>query len=363
MNSRKKLTAILLSILALSAIGTSREARADYFNQSPKEQVLDFLLNPGLGYGLAYFCGRYADPRSVMGERCGQASHKLFDLLDCSSAVGPTGHIHVVCFQQSLNQLLRRQDGVQFLEAAYEFIHEAAMKRRPANLWNWTVEYFRGDEEKALRWISIFLQDTSKEYPNMLAKLSDNWDRKSRKPLQVFEKLLALVAGVGNSDLPPPGRLPPTFNLYPEGVTVGDRRMYHFYVPAYLTRRLLALAPAHSPDETMAWFVPFIFNTTYEYARINIEANGMGIHMLDEPQSIDPKKGSNSETMLAIHLGYAGARWAAGVPERDIMDHQVFVKAFQADPNSFIRNVMYRDLKPVPFDPYWLPGNAFIPLN
>ncbi len=111
------------------------------------------------------------------------------------------------------------------------------------------------------------------------------------------------------------GKIETKVTVYPEGINISENSygvFYHFYVTAYMARKLLA--GGYINPYGLAHHMPFLFNYIYEVAMMSklskIPFNLKEL-LLDEPDKI-----TGMYKLSDIYLGYRGSRFGAGFPAK-----------------------------------------------
>lgn len=160
-----------------------------------------------------------------------------------------------------------------------------------------------GNQDEALRFMAVLFQDTSpakthvewlrqntgadeSEFVNELGQAMDRWAAIESGHFRLQSRFL---------------RFPSELAAFNQGQ---HNRAYHFYVPAYLSRLLLAKSPIRSPRT--AFLGPFLMNYLYECLH---EGNPI-VRGIEEPQHFDADSAGD------VAMGYEGSGWATGVRAR-----------------------------------------------
>jgi hypothetical protein len=200
-------------------------------------------------------------------DKCGKFSNAMFTHFDCGMT--PRG---VVCFREELTDILNSNDGDNYLRALLLAFRAYDHSPKPLdgsrfNVWNWTLKYFKGDQNKALKYMAVLFQDSKKNIGEVIQSDRDNKTTKNFELLQnYFEKR-------GDS-----------FNFLPEDVDGESEKAYHFYPIAYVATKMRD----EFNQDKYASFLPVMFNIRYElFANHNygkdIFQNKLSDYKMEEP--------------------------------------------------------------------------------
>lgn len=117
---------------------------------------------------------------------------------------------------------------------------ERATPQEPFDLWAYTLRA-TGDRHEAMRWMAVLFQTVDAE---ALLPLPDTAARHT---------LAAILPRFRDGD--------PSVILYPDGINIPRSVLYHYYVPAYLSRELVKAGV----DPSLAFLSLATFNAEYEF--------------------------------------------------------------------------------------------------
>jgi hypothetical protein len=217
------------------------------------------------------------------------------------------------------------------LEQSFNDSYES---NRPHSLWMQILNESKWDRESALEKMVTWFQDFSAPFYLWLLeieskKTKNQWKRETltsnAESLYSFHNLLVKNRILQNRN--------PMFQLYPEvkGVKHLSPLAHHFYTPAYLSLKLNRMGYS----KEVAFYAAFLFNTTYEFIKLDRK---MGTHRwpMRDPLSFDRIK--HALQVEKIYTGYAGALYGVGMSDK-ALNFQYFSKRLASDPSGFVSTV------------------------
>jgi hypothetical protein len=274
----------------------------------------------------------FSDPLYIYS--CMDASLDLVDVLDITQVkVDPSKDrssdplkLHQVAFTTRLKKAFSADSNqfsswMQSLQTDFETAYRDGSQK---SLWTGAVR-ITGSRERALGFLTTVFQDfSSKGYFDVVDGALGRKARANLMSLNGFYDLLITNRVEAN--------LNPSYSLYP-AIPDTDKLhplAHHFYTPAYLSMRLKQLGH----DEGVAFYVSLLFNTSYEFLKLDRKMNA-GRWPLRDPGAFDGKK--YALQVQKIYTGYRGALY--GIGKRSGMDYATFAKKLAADPSGFISSL------------------------
>lgn len=239
-----------------------------------------------------------------------------------------------VAFPTELMELTQDPKVGNFLRAWEGQLELASLGLRRLDTFSLAVKY-AGSEAEALRWMAVLFQDISP------ARAQIQWLKaKIKNPSQimmaqvgllgqVIDRMIGLNSGTYH--------IQAQFSFYPEQVARAARGaygpvIYHYYVPAYLARRL---QQAGHP-RAMAMGVPFLFN--YLYKAIEESPNPLD-RFVSEPRVL--RQGVDDS-----YLGYLGASY--GISDEGALLTSAEFQREMTSPGSSLMQMMAAELRRFP---------------
>ena len=215
-------------------------------------------------------------------------------------------------FRSELQGLLAQEKVARYLRDTFAYLDSHVDAREAENLWSWTLKYTDQNRDQALQWIAVLLQDTA-------AGAHVAYLRAHGQDAEALQSLEDVGRDLDNFA---------TFSCFPMPLHVDSRAQYHFYVMAYLARKL----DQRHPGSPLALVLPMLFNTTYEYALTKGPVGALG--------TLHPFEAEKFKDMLEdTYLGYAGALWGLG-REKEVRDFESFAKSFSSDPERYLESLL-----------------------
>ena len=259
-------------------------------------------------------------------ESCLKAVNHLFELFEFD-------HVATPVFGGRCEELARDNETMTLVQTL--------QSTEGGSLWN-TVNGILGQKEKAIEFMAIFLQGS----PMSLVPTSEfdcgGATIESQADFEAFYASLEAMLGDHNT------------GLYPEEVGAEHserlRLLYHFYVPAYTTLRLIR--KGNSPE--ISAFISFVYNANFELVtraikNMNVSKKGFldfaddavkaaSLRFVDVyPNKVKLSLEDKSEKadINDIYLGLQGVRFALG---ESSPTYQAFHQSISSDYRSFLVN-------------------------
>jgi hypothetical protein len=248
----------------------------------------------------------------------------------------------VVAFEKEFLEMIQAPSTGVYLRAASSWLRRREITPDREGFWEWNLRMANGNENLALKRVALLFQDSSDlahvDYLKALSEMGDQSIEPARiSELQEANRLLDHTPGVA---------------LYPPSVKVGVRSQYHFYVIAYLARKIAAGTDVQVLKKG-AMMAPFFFSSAYENTKRSFNAKDSkevssddmsgGAALLwrtlsraaNDAQPLTEEE--NADDFLEdSYLGYAGAHWGAGL-EGQMLDFEAFKKGFTRSPSKVLR--------------------------
>lgn len=250
-------------------------------------------------------CKRYLNKDE--SETCGIATMKMLQILDFDirflsplpSKQTAIAAFIFVAFQKSLIEKLNKEETGKYLALiAQKFEEQAYSSLTQFNLWELTLNFYSGNEEKALSTLAILFQDTSTAQIHL-----EYLARRDVEGSRFFEPNVSHLARVIELMIRSQEEQPEIFNelAYPAGLSSQfNNNIYHFYVPWYLSLRLKRIGIS----ERFASIAPFMLTSTYEFITSKKDLSYL---------FLDPKQLSQPWILKDIYAGFVAARLGQGV--------------------------------------------------
>ncbi len=215
----------------------------------------------------------------------------------------------------------------------------------------WDVVFERNDHDwaKTLQFMAVIFQDIAAKgnvdgSPTLffpiyrMTKIKDLWLEGSRKE-HLGQTIEAYVNLVGEwTRLKVREKKNDAYQFYPNILNRDDLSpmIHHFYVPAYLSLRLAQV----QKNRTMAFFLPFLFNTVYEFKKMD-EKLGDGRWPYRYPKAFDQGERYQKVEMNVrkIYTAYVGALYGLGL-EKGALSYTDFSRRFSRNPEGFMKSAM-----------------------
>lgn len=208
---------------------------------------------------------------------CSGLVNKMLDNFDCHDTY--TGA--PVCFKSELEEILNSFEGQKYLKdlnAAFSDFYSSQKEGR-FKVWNWTIEYFKGDQEKAVKYLAVLFQDYAHDISTYIDTSADSSVKEDLKEAQAnFHKRSY------------------KFDLLPPGVEGEHQKAYHLYMTAHVAYQM----KKDFPNNNIARFLPVVLNNRYEMLSL-YNANG-SLETL--PKSIDKFTDNSKNDMYLAIQGY-----------------------------------------------------------
>lgn len=194
----------------------------------------------------------------------------------------------IVCFTKEFAELYSKenlQSTKSFLSRLAAEANYAGVDGKTFNMWSYTLKYFKGDKEKALKYLGVLL---SGKYELILN--STNPHMKGIEELRSTYRMIKRAVDRKNGMI----------ELYPPGVASKYKKngtVYHFYSNAYLAHKL------NKSDPEYGKLVLLLGN-----ARESIGAGEYDVVLNGIPERLDVKKHANM--MRDLYYTYAGVMHA-----------------------------------------------------
>jgi len=283
---------------------------------------------------------------------CQKAMETLAQELDFNIALGINHQSAFTFFGKSLNRLVAEPTTLEFIKKLQSKIDDVLYRGESFNLWDFTFEYSARDEAIALERIAVLLQDDSRASTQVKYLLL----KKNKVAIELDELLRTFDFALKS------GRLKP----YPSSVNLSRQAIYHYYIPRFLSHRLLK----KKIGAGLAQRTSFIFNSSYELHQIQTknqsksrDTSGADLAK-DNPQfakfiqrwfTINSQytdlvdhlsspftpfnENTNLEAMEDLYLGYIGAIHGMNtLNNSSILTLQMFSNEFSRDPKSFVKS-------------------------
>jgi hypothetical protein len=267
-------------------------------------------------------CGRYL--KSADKDLCKKSVDAILEELDFDVKILDEASKSFVfmAFQKNLVKILSQSQTHDFLKGYQAELTKYLLNHTlsPVNLWDYSVKFY-SSEEKALEVIAALFQDTS-ERKLHLAYIHGTRDyqnesfQKNADYLGLVIDTMDQVQKSGNGEID--GLL-----FYPKGFQENRNvNMYHFYIPAYLTSRLMKM----NRGARSARLGPLMMSVTYEFVTAGKDKE----FLFDDPQKIDGSTAAGLWKITDIYGGYSGGLFGLKLPSQ--------VKDFQSVKTSFTRS-------------------------
>lgn len=308
------------------------------------------LLKQRCGYYHEVSWKKLLSSFTVSLPECTKGAEDLVSVLNSTRRTAENGAVGGAVFPDALEQLARSQEIKDYLRAILSQAHQVIRNVRKLNLWEATFEKTGRDSSKALEWIALLFQDSSKTQAS-ISYLRTVLGEPYEETIDLLEEVNAVLK-----------RNPQAVEYYPPFVQqqVHSKAYYHFYVIGYLALRL---QKESAISREMATFLPFMFNTLYE-SLTNKLAPGVSFvpmrtdqiewkkveemitHQFLFPTDPAPFEGEKySHALEDIYLGYAGSYFALYGEERsrkELKNFGDFSNDFAKDPYLLMRSLLPR---------------------
>jgi hypothetical protein len=208
-----------------------------------------------------------------------------------------------IAFRSKAMTLLSMPEVLDYLTTLNQRIELAFLTGQELNLFEFTALHTKS-QDTAFEWLAVLFQDNSPTQ-SLIRWLEENppatWSASPELTEAIAEELIAVTDFLTSWRL---GflELPFEFHLFPRHFMPEShdlRKPYHFYVPAYLSLRMVELGV----EPELAQFQSYMFNYLYEI----FHSESVLPKILREPSSLDAP-----EKALDIYAGYAGTIYALG---------------------------------------------------
>lgn len=224
-----------------------------------------------------------------------------------------TGAFVFIAFKDSFNKMMSMKTINDYLVSVSNGYNSFYNEVFEFNLWEHTVNYFKGNEDVAAHVIAILFQDTS------TVKLHIRYSRRNFKDKtdlyqQNLDMLDMLIDNFNFSLEMNKERY--LKSIFPKGMAnYRNTSLYHFYVPLYLAKRLKLRGYSNRVAATTA----FMLTMTYEMVSADPKYK--------EYIWKDPAKVTSSWKVQDIFQGYSGALMGVGFKSK--------IKSFQTAKKYF----------------------------
>ena len=215
-----------------------------------------------------------SDPMYV--SKCIEGVSALVSELNLTQVSVPDDHsssdslkLHQVAFSKKLikNFLVPSENFKNKIEQYQNEFEDSYRFAKENSLWTRTLSDAKDQKEKALEtMVTIFQDFSSKGYFDFIDQAVRN---SSSRTKQVAHSNLMTLNSFYDSLLSNriSRNLNPNYSIYPNiiGADQMSTVVHHFYTPAYLSLRLKKLGF----DQQLAFFVSFLFNTSYEFTKLD----------------------------------------------------------------------------------------------
>jgi hypothetical protein len=210
-----------------------------------------------------------------------------------------------VAFKNQLKQLLNREDTNAYLQMINSKLTRFMTGEDPvpANLWTASVAFY-GSEKFAITSLATLFQDTS------INKLHLAWlERSNTRGNEFFtenKELLSRVIDTINFIMDSAESHYRTLFYPPSVQGLINRNIYHFYVPYYVTMKLIE----QGMKRTHALMGPLMLTLTYEFMTSAPDLR----YVFQDPPKV------SQQSKMDIYGGYAGGRLGAERPLASFRD-------------------------------------------
>lgn len=330
---------VLTFVLALSTSNSAQANPTSGFDLSACETAE--LAPTCMKLLFTFRCEQYGFPIPNIPRLCNQAASetaKIFELTTLKVSLPTTDgtlkdYDLKLIFTSRLILLMRDPAVHRYLDELNFQLRSAMREESSFHLYDFTLKQTNGDAALALEWIAVLLQDTS-------------W---TQVPVRYLEKR-AEAGSLSSADLKAIADLKEiTANIEPEIIRYTDYQkwlslyptpaldqalnpsIYHYYPMAY-TASLLSKLPGEAKN--FDWFIPFLFNTDYEFKDL-APARWPLQHPL--PFEITPNL---KLAMQDLYAGYRGSLFGAK-KESLALSYDEFTTRIAKDPRGEMRRYYF----------------------
>jgi hypothetical protein len=296
---------------------------------------------------LDYKCRVYGTFFAGLSDRtlgCIHASERLVELLDIEQYSPTEGweenssdprtqrglHLQQVLFTTKLRRLFVAPSTKNIYDEIAARFSAAFRFSEPASLWEIVVRNHESNADAALEFMAVGLQDVSVDIA-FLRYLGQIYEKEGisenspeAKNFSAARESISLLNAnrLARNDAP-------TFALYPD--LKGHEKdahayAHHFYLSAYLARRLAAEGYSHEA----AFFSAFLLNASWEFTKLDVK---MGTKNWPFRDPSPFRSGSQEMQARKIYAGYLGALWAVGRGD-EAESYAAFEKSFARNPHE-----------------------------
>ena len=241
-----------------------------------------------------------------------------------------SGFKGVAVFRKELVKLVKDPEVIEYLNAL-----ETKLKDHGAawNFWDFSLQFAHGNRDKALQWIAVLFQDSSRLTHAEYLELNHGGE--------VTQSALDLLRSC-NKMLDSASQANRGFSYFPPPIGLNQSSQYHFYVMAYLSKKL----SNYPPSAKMAAIAPILLNTQYEYSKHEDRLLQQKVSILRpttwrngfEPKGLNPDKNfADMDMLMDIYLGYVGPQWGRD-SSASLISFEDFKSEYVRDPLKFSRD-------------------------
>ncbi len=251
-------------------------------------------------------CNRYM-PTYVQKQSCSFAARELIEILNFDvEFIDPeqepnweTGAFIFLAFEKAFMQMMHSETVANYLKALTKEFAKFHYENFDFNLWDFTLERFKGNAELATYMIAVLFQDTSNkmlhiEYAQRMVEQKTEFFQANLNRLRSFIQIMLTM-----NEANPEKFIQTVFPRHK--LSFRNYSLYHFYVPMYLAQRL----KAKGYSAQVAGQTAFMMTVTYEM--ISTDSN------YKKYLFNDPLKITSEWKIRDIFQGYEGAMMGAGI--------------------------------------------------
>lgn len=190
-----------------------------------------------------------------------------------------------VIFKADLEKQIQSAETTKFLKTIKTNLERKVDSGESFLLWDEVMALSSNKSELAIERLAVLFQDASEDPRHIAYLKKKKLGGLSRQNILLLDEILSYFSLEALKQLSNVKVYPMEFN------GLFNNTFYHFYTMAYLSKQLVD----EKMDDHLAFFLPFIFNTQYEFKG------------LDGWPLKDPKQKLSNFKLKEIYAGYMGA--------------------------------------------------------
>ncbi len=292
-----------------------------------KDLLRNTCLRTFLQLKCSYYSGKsFAIRRDFACEKTVEHFVKILDLGETPKETGEKFG-EEVAFKTDLTSLVRDPKTKFYLSKLRDLLEKSQANLEPFRLWDETLKLSESDRNLALKRIAVLFQDAATNPDGTESSSSHIRYLKNHLIYKTHSDVIDLLDEVGSYFSVYALGLMPQIKVYPAGFDPYlNPTFYHFYIILYLSEKLRLKGNSLE----MSFFVPFLFNTQYEF-------RGLPGWPLRDPEG---NYAGTDWKSKEIYAGYLASFFGSKVGKKPI-DYETFKKSLQSSPYYLIRSLFF----------------------